>query len=233
MKLSIVIPCYNEEKNIPLLLEKFNTAIKSEDIEVILVNNGSTDHSANVLDHMLTKYNFLKIVDVTINQGYGYGIISGLKKAKGQFIGYTHADLQTDPEDVLQAFKVIAQQEKPENCYIKGNRRGRNFFDQFFTWGMSFFESFYLRSILWDINAQPNIFDASFIDGLEDIPNDFSFDLFLLYMAKKKNLNVIRFDVYFAQRVYGVSSWNTGLHSKWKFIMRTINFSTKLKKRIH
>ena len=43
MKLSIIVPCYNEEKNIPLILEKFNNVIKNEEIEVILVNNGSTD----------------------------------------------------------------------------------------------------------------------------------------------------------------------------------------------
>lgn len=41
MKLSIVVPCYNEENNIPLILEKFNEVIKRDDIEVLLVNNGS------------------------------------------------------------------------------------------------------------------------------------------------------------------------------------------------
>ena len=50
MKLSIVIPCYNEEKNIPFLLKKFSEIISNEDLEVILVNNGSTDNSQKVLE---------------------------------------------------------------------------------------------------------------------------------------------------------------------------------------
>jgi hypothetical protein len=51
-------------------------------------------------------------------------------------------------------------------------------------------------------------------------------------MAKKKGLNVIRFDVIFPERLHGESSWNTGLASKWKFIKRTLDFSVKLKKEL-
>jgi glycosyltransferase involved in cell wall biosynthesis len=58
MKLSIIVPCYNESKNIPLILEKFASVIKRDDVEVILVNNGSTDGSQMVLDELLPKYPF-------------------------------------------------------------------------------------------------------------------------------------------------------------------------------
>ena len=58
MKLSVVVPCYNEENNIPLILERFGKLIKREDIEVILVNNGSTDNSAVVLEELLPRYPF-------------------------------------------------------------------------------------------------------------------------------------------------------------------------------
>ena len=69
MKMSIVIPCYNEEKNIPLILEKFRKIIKTEEIDIILVNNGSTDNSAEVLKELLPNYEFAKNVDVAVNQG--------------------------------------------------------------------------------------------------------------------------------------------------------------------
>ena len=55
MKLSIIIPCYNEEKNIPLILEKFNETIDRDDIEVLLVNNGSTDNSINIMNKLKEK----------------------------------------------------------------------------------------------------------------------------------------------------------------------------------
>jgi glycosyltransferase involved in cell wall biosynthesis len=232
IKLSIVVPCYNEEKNILLILEKFKEVIKTADIEVVLVDNGSTDKSKDVFNELVPKYSFARVVKVQLNQGYGFGVVSGLKAAKGEFIGYTHADMQTDPADVLKALEIIKKQLNSENCYVKGDRKERSFFDQFFTVGMSTFETIYLGMKLWDINAQPNIFHRKFLEGLENIPKDFSLDLYLLYMAKKRGLDVIRFDVVFPPRIHGESSWNKGLASKWKFIKRTVDFSTKLKKEL-
>ena len=232
MNLSIILPCYNEEKNIPLILEKFNNCIKTEDIELILVNNGSTDNSEDVLKKILPKYSFARSVKIEINQGYGHGVFEGLKSSKGEFMCYTHADLQTDPGDVLKGYHIIKNSSDPENCFIKGDRKGRGFIDQFFTLGMSIFETLYLRAILWDINAQPNLFHRKFFKSLDNIPKDFSLDLYFLFMAKKRGLNIIRFDVIFPPRIHGVSSWNDGFSSRWKFIKRTINFSTNLKKEL-
>ena len=233
MKLSIIVPCYNEEKNIPLILEKFSSVIKEADIEVLLVNNGSTDNSEQIMTDLLTKHSFARVVKVEVNQGYGFGITSGLKEARGEFIGYTHADMQTAPGDLLKGLEILEKQYNPKNTYIKGDRKGRSLFDQFFTIGMSFFETFYLGKKLWDINAQPNIFHKSFFESVKkSCPKDFSLDLYFLYMAQKSKLNVIRFDVVFPKRLYGESSWNDGLASKWKFIKRTLDFSYKLKKEL-
>jgi polyisoprenyl-phosphate glycosyltransferase len=139
--------------------------------------------------------------------------------------------MQTDPADSIKALEIIERQINPKNCFVKGDRKGRSLLDQFFTIGMSLFETIYLSTKLWDINAQPNIFHRSFFESIKDnCPKDFSLDLYFLYMAKKIKLNIIRFDVMFPDRIYGSSSWNTGIVSKWKFIKRTIQFSMKLKK---
>lgn len=228
MRLSIVVPCYNEKDNIPLLLKRFNDVGKGEDWEVILVDNGSTDGSAQVLAELLPDYPFARSVTVEVNQGYGYGILQGLKECQGEYIGWTHADMQTDPGDIIKALRII--EEERGLVFVKGNRKGRPLFDQFFTFGMSIFESCYLHEKLYDINAQPNIFPKVFYHEWEDAPSDFSLDLYALYMARKKGLKVIRFPVIFPERVHGTSKWNTGLASKWKFIKRTIDFSVKLKK---
>ena len=129
MKLSVVVPCYNEENNIPLILERFGKLIKREDIEVILVNNGSTDNSAVVLEELLPRYPFAKTTLVPVNQGYGYGILQGLKECQGEYIGWTHADMQTDPKDILKALHIIEKVKEP--VFVKGNRKGRPFFDVF------------------------------------------------------------------------------------------------------
>lgn len=228
MKLSVVVPCYNEEENIPLILERFHDVINQEDVEVILVDNGSTDGSGEVISELLPRYPFAKTVKVPVNQGYGYGILQGLKECRGEYIGWTHADMQTDPADVFRAFALIEREKGL--VFVKGNRKGRPFFDVFFTIGMSVFETCYLREKLYDINAQPNIFPKVFYEGWENPPHDFSLDLYALYMARKKGLKVVRFAVNFPKRVHGSSKWNTGLAAKWKFIRRTVAFSVKLKR---
>jgi polyisoprenyl-phosphate glycosyltransferase len=83
---------------------------------------------------------------------------------------------------------------------------------------------------LWDINAQPNIFHRTFFEAWQSPPHDFALDLFAYYQARKCKLDIVRFDVLFPERLHGVSTWNTGLKSKLRFIKRTIEFSVKLRR---
>lgn len=230
MKLSIVVPCYNEAENIPLILRRFNEVIKRDDIEVILVDNGSSDNSPQIISRLLPEYSFAKTIRIEVNQGYGYGIVQGLKACSGDFIGWTHADMQTDPADLLKALNIIEGNNSDKTLFVKGNRKGRPLFDQFFTSGMSIFETLYMKVNLYDVNAQPNVFSRSFFETWKNPPKDFALDLYALYMAQKSGLKIKRFDVVFPERLHGASHWNTGLASKWKFIKRTIDFSRKLKK---
>lgn len=232
MLFSIVVPCYNEAENIPLILERFKEAIETrEDIEVILVNNGSTDNSAGVLDGLLPGYPFARTVTVEVNQGYGYGILCGLNASKGDFLGWTHADMQTDPADVIKAINMISSNGYLKKLYIKGSRKGRSLSDTFFTAGMSVFETVYLHTELKDINAQPNMFSRAFFGKWKNPPYDFSLDLYALYMAKKCGCRIIRFPVVFPERIHGQSKWNSGFKSKMKFIKRTLDFSRELKRK--
>lgn len=229
MKLSIVVPCYDEAENIPLILQRFQKAIRRNDIEVILVDNGSTDNTQNILAELLLKYPFARSIHIKKNRGYGYGIIRGLETCKGTFIGWTHADMQTDPADLIKALHIIEKYCEDETVFVKGTRKGRPLSEQIFTIGMSIFESIYLGTKLYDINAQPNVFSRTFFDTWKNPPKDFALDLYALYMARKQNLKIRRFEVSFPQRMHGVSHWNSGLSAKGKFIKRTLVYSRKLK----
>ncbi len=228
MKYSLVIPCFNEEKNLPHLIKRCRKILDRNDTQLILVDNGSTDNSKKILLDYDLKYKNLCVVYVEKNQGYGFGILSGLSKAKGDIMGWTHADMQTDPNDFIKGLDFF--KDSSNNIFVKGKRYGRPFSDTFFTIGMSIFESLLLRKKLWDINAQPTIFSKSFFLSLKNPPNDFSLDLYFYYKAIQSNLKILRFPVLFDKRMYGTSSWNIGLKSKIKFIRRTINYSFKLKK---
>ena len=161
------------------------------------------------------------------NKGYGYGILKGLEHAKGEYLGWTHADSQTDPNDVLIGHKLL-ENETASDIFLKGKRYGRPKSDLFFTHAMSLIELILLKQLLIDINAQPTLFSRDFYEKWTNPPFDFSLDLYSYFLAKKNKLKIIRFPVAFGKRIYGTSSWNTGLKGRLKFIMRTLNFSSKL-----
>lgn len=230
--LTIVIPCFNEAKSLPIIIEKCLKLISNKHIFVVLVNNGSNDETASVLEKIKDKHNNLSIVNVKNNLGYGNGILMGLEKANTKYVGWTHADLQTDILDLENAY-IELNKYAFEDIYIKGKRIGRGFFDNIFTIGMSFFETLIFRSFLWEINAQPTILPRIEYLNWVNPPTDFSLDLFSYVNAKKSKLRIIRLKVYFPPRKFGTSSWNTSIGAKLKFIKRTLSYSFKLMRSIN
>jgi len=230
MKLSIIIPCYNESKNIPLLYKRIVETSINKKCEVILVDNGSTDDSSTILRNIQGKDSTIRIVTVEKNQGYGHGILSGLRAATGEILSWTHADLQTDIFDMIKGFEFFEISDDPNNLFVKGRRYGRPIADTLFTIGMSIFETILMKRYMVDINAQPTMFHRTFYEKLTDAPNDFSLDLYVYYQAKFSNLEIRRFDVLFGERAHGVSNWNINWQAKLNFIKRTLTYSVKLKK---
>ena len=230
MKFSLVIPCYNEAANLPLLLERCKGVTRHPDIEVILVDNGSTDDSPQVLHSLLPQYAGCRSVRVEKNQGYGFGILAGLRAAKGEILGWTHADMQTDPQDTLRGLDIF--EKHGPDIFVKGQRYGRPLADVVFTMGMSVFETMLLGKPLWDINAQPTMFSQAFFETWQYPPDDFSLDLYAYYQARCKKLKIFRFPVKFGERAHGVSHWNVNWAAKRKFIRGTVDFSFTLKKGI-
>ena len=227
--LSIIIPCYNEAEGLPALLRRIEGVCRERrDIEFVLVDNGSTDDTGKLLRAAAEANESITPVRVEANQGYGYGILRGLEKARGEFLGWTHADMQTDPADVLRALRILEREGWPPRLYLKGRRCGRPAGDMVFAIGMGLLESLLFRRRLWDINAQPNIFHRSFYEGWNNPPHDFSLDLYAYATAARSGLRMARFPVLFADREYGSSNWNVSLGEKLKVIRRTLGYSLRL-----
>lgn len=231
-KVSLIIPCYNEAKSLPLLISRCGEVFKNTPVEVILVNNGSTDNSKKILSELTSQYPFMSVVTVEKNIGYGSGILAGLRVAKNDLLAWTHADMQTDPADILKGLVFLKTPKNNERVFVKGSRFGRPFLDVVFTVAMSFFETVFLQKVMWDINAQPTIFSRQFFETWKNPPEDFSLDLYAYYQAKVAGLTIKRFKVHFGERAHGVSHWNISWGAKMKFIKRTLIFSFELRKRL-
>ena len=221
---SIVIPCYNEEDNLEILFNSIQP-LSNKNLQIILVDNGSTDNSSKILKILSQKIPIqnLKIISIKKNLGYGDGIIKGLNQADGDFLGWTHADLQTDINDIITGFKLI--KDSLETTIIKGKRTNRGIFDNIFTTLMSIICTVILKKSFSDINAQPKIFRQSFYLQIRaGAPTDFSLDLYLLFMAKKLKYSIIDFPVFFNKRIHGEAKGGGSIKTKLKLSIRTFSY---------
>lgn len=123
-KIGIVIPCFNEEKNISLLIDKIYENFSGQNFYFLLVNNGSNDATESKIKSKLKKRdNLIGLYSIKKNIGYGHGIYQGLTKIKDcKFLGWTHADLQR----LLFRFKLFIQL----NLFLRRNSKFSFFFDK-------------------------------------------------------------------------------------------------------
>jgi len=230
MKYSIVIPCYNEEENLPNLVRSLKLFIQDKDIEIVLVENGSRDNSYELMQRLVSDGSNIRIKKVDDNQGYGYGLYQGLKDAKGDYVGWIHADMQITLDEVRQFLNYIDHYNGNKRLFLKGTRHNRTLTDYFFTYGMTLFESVLFGRWLFDIGAIPVFFDRSLLLEFNRAPKDFSIELFLYNEAKTHGFTVRRLPVHLMKREKGKSSWNTGMMSRVRQSMRIIKASINIRK---
>ena len=230
-KFSLIIPCFNESKNISLLFDEIAENQKNLEFEIIIVNNGSTDNSKKIINLNKYKLKNLKVINIQKNIGFGYGVKKGLLKAKSKIVCYTHGDLQVNIEKCLDAYKIFKESKK-KNVFVKSLRKNRSFFDTIFTTLMSIFNTVIFRKHLFDIHAQPNLFWKPNNNVILSCPNDMSLDLFFYIFFKKKNYLIKRFEVSFNNRIYGVGS-NELILNKFIYLFKSIINSFLIKKLIY
>ena len=157
MKLSLVVPCYNEAENV----RPFQDAVISVfdgcgyDYEIIFVNDGSKDATLHNLKKIHAEQRCpVKVVSFSRNFGKESGIYAGLQQASGDYISFIDADLQQRPEIVLDMVKIL--DEKPEFDVVAAyqDRRGEGKVLSFFK------KSFYaIINKLSHVTLQPDASD--------------------------------------------------------------------------
>lgn len=110
MKLSIIIPVYNEEKTVlPILNKVTKLEIPGVKKEILVINDGSTDATASKLKTQNLKLKTFKIISHAKNQGKGAAVITGIKNATGEFIVIQDADLEYNPQEIKKLIKPILE----------------------------------------------------------------------------------------------------------------------------
>ena len=207
-ELSLAIPCYNEEESIgetaPALVHAFEEA--GVELELILVDNGSTDNTSQVIDQLIANGLPATKVSIKSNSGYSPGIIRGLEACTAPIIGFVHADGQVAPADVVMVYRLMERRE--QRVLAKVRRRFRED-----SWRRKIISIIYngLMQVMFgwlgaiDINGSPKMFSRETFQKMRLWSTDWFLDPEIILKAKRLGIRTIEIDVEGRPRAGGVS----------------------------
>lgn len=137
--ISLIVPCYNEEKALPLFWKEVSTVMeqmKDVDYELILVNDGSRDGTLEVMRNLASRDNRIRYISFSRNFGKEAAMYAGFTHAKGDYTAILDADLQDPPALLPEMYKAVAQDGYDSAATRRVTRKGeppiRSFFARMF-----------------------------------------------------------------------------------------------------
>ena len=138
-KISVVVPCYNEENTIPLFyseIDKISKKMKKLNFEFLFINDGSSDKTLDVCKELAKKDKRVKYISFSRNFGKEAAMYAGLKKNSGDLVALMDADLQDPPKLLIEMYKNIIKNNYDIVIARRKNRKGepviRSFFSEVF-----------------------------------------------------------------------------------------------------
>lgn len=231
VKLSILIPVYNERKLLPELLLKLSSALPAVDKEVILVDDGSTDGTREWIRETLAgangpigPYNRLPLTVAfhDRNQGKGAAIRTAIRAAGGDAMVIQDADLEYDPADLLPMWRLI---EDGHADVVYGSRfygrphRCLYFHHYFANKLISILFSVLYNQILSDLEVCYKMFRREVLQYLSLRSDDFGFEIeFSANIARARRLRIYEIGISYFGRTYAEGkkiSWKDGVKALW------------------
>ena len=135
-KISIIVPCYNEETALPLFYEELQKNIKSFgnniSFEILFVNDGSKDHTLSVIKDLAKKDSNIKFISFSRNFGKESAIYAGLENSTGDYVVMMDADLQDPPSLLKEMYKAVTEDKYDAVGTRRVNRKGEPIIRSFF-----------------------------------------------------------------------------------------------------
>jgi len=208
MKISIVLPAYNEEKNIKLIYGKIKKSfenLKKLDYEIIFVNDGSTDNTRKEL--MKIKDKRVRVIDSSNRRGKSFALFTGIENAKGNIIATLDADLQDNPGDILRLLDRLNE----GYDLVCGWRHKRNdsFVKKVSSKVGNYINNSFLKIELHDNNCPIKVFKKECVENLIVFEN---LHRFIPVLAKMQGYNICEEKVEHFPRIHGKSKY--GVHNR-------------------
>jgi len=205
MKISVVVPAYNEEKNIEPTISKIRKDLRDLDYEIIFVNDGSTDNTKKEL--MKTNDKRIRVINLNKRMGKSFALFTGIKNAKNKIIATLDADLQDNPEDILKLLKRL-NEGYDLVCGWRYKRKD-NFIKKVSTKIGNYINNSFLDINLHDNNCPLKVFEK---ECMENIIFSKSMHRFIPILAKIQGYKIYEEKVEHYPRIYGKTKY--GIHNR-------------------
>lgn len=206
MKLTVLVPVFNEEGNIPGLFDELGSvlgALKKE-YEIIVVNDGSSDDTRNVLEKYAKKDERIKVINLAMNAGKTVAMSAGLTYVTGDIIITIDGDLENDPHDIPEMLKKLDEGYGVVSGWRKERWPGKFLSRKLPSVTANWLISRVTGQYLHDYGCMLKIYRAKY---LRDLQLYGEMQRFLPAFAAWKGAKVLEMPVNYRKRKHGVSKY--------------------------
>lgn len=224
MKLSIVVPVFNEEKTLHEIVRRIEAVVLLRGIEkeIILVNDASTDGSREILDGYAPRH---AVIHQLYNQGKGAAVIRGLQKSTGDIVVIQDADLEYDPENLNDLLPPILEGKadvvygsrfltaKPHRVLYFWHYLGNSF--------LTFMSNAFTNLNISDMETCYKMFTREVVDAIKDRLVSKRFGIEPEITARVKHYRIYEVGVSYAGRTYSEGKkigWKDGVSAIWSIL---------------
>jgi glycosyltransferase involved in cell wall biosynthesis len=226
-QLSVFLPAYNEEENVPVVVEKILNVLPgvADEYEVIIVNDGSQDRTGEVSEELSLAHPCVRVINHEVNRGYGGALRSGFRAARYPWVAFIDSDDQFDFADIEQFLPFTQSAD-----LILGYRlqRADSAIRRLYTFGWALIPRLVLGLDVKDYSCGFKLIKKSVIEAIEPLQGEEKvYQIELLVKAKRKGFRFAEVGVHHYPRVFGKQ---TG--ASLKVVLRSIREMFDLYRRL-
>ena len=221
LRLSVIIPCYNEEDTIEEIVRQVQVTGRAD--EIIIVDDGSTDRSREVLSR-LEGLDGVKVILHDQNLGKGAGVRTGIQHATGDVMLVQDADLEYDPRDYAALLRPI-EEGKARAVYgsrfLGGPRRTMFFWHMMGNRFLTLFSNLLFDTILSDMETCYKVFTADIAADLDLKSPGWGFDPEITAKILRQGVRIYEVPISYAGREFDEGkkiSWRDGFTVLWTLL---------------
>jgi glycosyltransferase involved in cell wall biosynthesis len=225
------MPCYNEEDVVAYTVHRLSEAFAraGHQLELVLVDNGSTDGTAGVLEDLATVNPSIKCTRVELNQGYGHGVLSGFPHCSAPWVGMIPADGQVDAEDVVRLYEMAVLSRQDVVAKVRRRFRMDGPIRKLTSLAYNLYVRLLWPTLVWDVNAVPKIFPRHLLPAMHLSSRGWALEPELMVKAHCMGVRILELNILSRERGSGKSKVRTGTALELFASLLRLRFSAEMR----